>query len=50
MKRLNKSTKCVNQANTPLLTEEGGRDIKKNAAKPPYSERTGWSLTSHVAL
>jgi hypothetical protein len=31
----------VNKA-IPLLHEEGGRDIKKNAAKPPLLERTGW--------
>ena len=39
--------------NIPLLTEaslrRGGRDIKKDGAKPPYLERTGWSLTSNVA-
>src|SRR5262245_8513154 len=27
----------------PLLVRRGGRDIKKNAAKPPLMERTGWS-------
>ena len=32
-----------------LLVEEGGRDIKKNAAKPPLMERTGWSLTENVS-
>jgi len=31
------------------LLVRGGRDIKKNAAKPLYLELTGWSLTSHVA-
>src|SRR5262245_45488754 len=29
----------------PLLSRRGGRDTKKNAAKPPLLERTGWSLT-----
>ena len=32
----------------PLLVRRGGRDIKKNAAKPLYLERTGWSITSQV--
>jgi hypothetical protein len=30
----------------PLLVRRGGRDTKKNIAKPPCLERTGWSLTS----
>jgi len=34
----------------PLLVRRGGRDIKKNGAKQPYLERTGWSPTSRVAL
>src|SRR5262245_32349058 len=29
----------------PLLVRRGGRDIKKNVAKPPLTERTGWSRT-----
>src|SRR5215470_11455851 len=37
------------QATFPSSVRRGGRDIKKNGAKPPYLERTGWSLTSHVA-
>jgi hypothetical protein len=37
----------LNQA-IPLLERRGGRDIKKNGAKPPLMERTGWSLTRHV--
>jgi len=32
----------------PLLVRRGGRDIKKNFAKPPCLERTGWSLTETV--
>jgi hypothetical protein len=31
----------------PSSVRRGGRDIKKNAAKPPLRERTGWSLTHH---
>jgi hypothetical protein len=30
----------------PLLEKRGGRDLKKNDAKPPLMERTGWSLTT----
>jgi len=33
----------------PLLTEEGWTRHQENDAQPPYLERTGWSLTSHVA-
>jgi len=35
---------------SPLLTRRGGRDIKKNVAKPPLLERTGWSLTETVCV
>jgi len=41
------AAKECSQAN-PLLERRGGRDIKKNGAKPPSMERTGWSLTRHV--
>ena len=33
---------------SPLLVRRGGRDINKNAAKPPLLERTGWSLTRQI--
>src|SRR5580765_6578747 len=36
-------------AGIPLLVRRGGRDIKKNAAKPPLMERTGWSLTENLS-
>src|SRR5262252_5510807 len=39
----------VGLGDIPLLVRRGGRDIKKNGAKPLHLERTGWSLTSHVA-
>ena len=34
-------------APTPLLVRRDGRDIKKNVAKPPCLERTGWSLKNN---
>ena len=34
---------------SPLLLRRGGRDIKKNAAKPPLAERTGWSVMETVS-
>jgi len=40
----------VGVSDNPLLVRRAGRDIKKDGAKPPYLERTGWSLTSNVAL
>src|SRR5262245_52852434 len=33
----------------PLLGKEGWTRHQENAAKPPLMERTGWSITSHVA-
>src|SRR5215471_10172289 len=42
-------TNWLGQAIFPSSVRRGGRDIKKNGAKPPYLERTGWSLTRHVA-
>jgi len=33
----------------PLLVRRGGRDIKKNGAKPLYLERTGWSNYRNVS-
>src|SRR5688572_23398204 len=30
---------------SPLLDRRGGRDIKKNIAKLPLMERTGWWIT-----
>ena len=36
---------CERHADTqpsPLLARRGGRDIKRNIAKPPLMERTGW--------
>jgi hypothetical protein len=36
-------------ARNPLRVR-GGRDIKKNDAKPPLMERTGWSLTRKAFL
>src|SRR5919197_3838363 len=38
----------VQASGSPLLVRRGGCAIKKNAAKPPYSAQTGWSLTNHV--
>src|SRR5262245_6017807 len=32
----------------PLLERGGGRDVKRNGAKPPLTERTGWSLTRNL--
>jgi len=37
------------KGSSPLLERRGGRDIKKNVAKPPLLERTGWSLTETVS-
>src|SRR5439155_20576253 len=36
--------KCreASEGNSPPQLRRGGRDIKKNAAKPPLMERTGW--------
>ena len=34
----------------PSSVRRGGRDIKKNAAKPPLMERTGWSLLETVSV
>src|SRR6266704_5118419 len=36
--------KCreASEWNSPPQLRRGGRDIKKNAAKPPLMERTGW--------
>jgi len=39
----------VGISDIPLLREEGGRDIKTNGAKPPYLERTGWSIYQNVS-
>jgi hypothetical protein len=33
---------------TPLLSEEGWTRHQENSAKPPYLERTGWSLATQV--
>ena len=41
-KRLNGWVKSI-----PLLVRRGGCTINKNAAKPPYSAQTGWSLANH---
>src|SRR5215813_8670446 len=38
-------------AELPSSKRRGGRDIKKDAAKPPLMERTGWSGTrKHFGL
>jgi len=35
----------------PSSKRRGGRDIKKDAAKPPLMERTGWSgMTKHFGM
>ena len=34
--------KVARQANSPPWTRRGGRDIKKDFAKPQLMERTGW--------
>jgi hypothetical protein len=34
----------------PSFVRRGGRDINKDAAKPPLMERTGWSLTRKAFL
>ena len=33
-----------------LAVRQNAEHMKKNGAKPPYLERTGWSLTNHFAL
>jgi hypothetical protein len=38
-------------AQLPSSKRRGGRDIKKDAAKPPLMERTGWSrMTKHFGM
>jgi hypothetical protein len=38
-------------AELPSSKRRGGRDIKKDAAKPPLTERTGWSsMTKHFGM
>jgi hypothetical protein len=32
----------VSRGHSPPQPRRGGRDIKKNVAKPPLPERTGW--------
>jgi hypothetical protein len=32
----------LKRGDSPPWPRRGGRDIKKNAAKPPLKERTGW--------
>ena len=39
----------IGTGDIPLLVRRGGRDIKKNIAKPPLMERTGWSICQNVS-
>ena len=44
---------CERHADTqpsPLLARRGGRDIKRNIAKPPLMERTGWWFIQQIFL
>src|SRR6266481_8596067 len=45
--RVNELTKVMWAHSPPL--EEGWTRHQVNGAKPPIMERTGWSLTNHVA-
>jgi len=45
---VNDLTKGLN-VRIPLLTRRGGRDIKKNVAKPLLLERTGFAYTDSCA-
>ena len=45
---MNQIMRVVGVAELPSSKRRGGRDINKNVAKPPLTERTGWSGTSQV--
>src|SRR5215471_14608813 len=42
---------AVKYVQLPSSKRRGGRDIKKDVAKPPLMERTGWSrITKHFGM